>query len=81
MNDEQTSRGVYTLDIFGQRNPAFRPSVMRNLLWRAQDRHSSQGTIKGNGLNIAVIRVGRRIYIDEAKFFEWLKDKNAEQVQ
>jgi len=76
MSDEtHTSRGIYTLDIFGQRNPAFPPTVMRNLLWRSRDRHSSIGTIKGNGLDVAVLRIGRRIYIDEAKFFLWLEGK------
>lgn len=72
-NEVSSNRGIYTLDIFGKRNPAFPPSVMRNLLWRAEDRHSSQGVIKGNGLKTAVLKIGRRIYIDEAKFFLWLE--------
>lgn len=74
----QPQRRVLTLDVFGKIHPAFPPSVMRNLLWKAQDRHSSQGVIKGNGLGKAVVRIGRRIYIDEARFFEWLDSQQAE---
>lgn len=68
----QTERQILTLETFGQRYPSFPPSVTRNLLWKAKERYSSQGTIKGNGLDKAVIRIGRRVYIDEAKFFLWL---------
>lgn len=67
-----TERRIFTLEGFGKRHEAFQQSVLRNLLWKAQDRHSSQGVIKGNGLDVAVVRIGRRVYLDEAKFFEWL---------
>jgi hypothetical protein len=68
----QFERRILTLEAFGQRHTSFPPSVIRNLLWKAKDRYSSQGTIKGNGLDVAIVRIGKRVYIDEAKFFQWL---------
>ena len=36
------------------------------------------GEIKGNGLDKAIVRVGRKVLIDESKFFEWLAAQNAQ---
>jgi hypothetical protein len=32
---------------------------------------------KTKGLDAAVVRVGHRVLIDEAKFFEWVRQQNA----
>lgn len=46
--------------------------VLRNLIFKARDRYSSGGVIKGNGLDVAIIRIGRKVLIDEDKLIEWL---------
>ncbi len=46
---------------------------LRHLIFHARDRKNSKGEIiQGNGLEVALLRVGRRILIDESKFFQWL---------
>lgn len=47
--------------------------ALRNLIWKANDRYSSNGTIKGNGLASAIIRLGRRVVLDEKKLVEWIE--------
>lgn len=78
MDESTPKRKIFPLNQFGKRNPAFPEPVMRNLLWKAKDRHSSAGVIKGNGLETAVVRIGRRLYIDEDAFFEWLDSQQTE---
>ena len=48
-------------------------SALRNLIFKANDRRSSIGIIPGNGLAIALIRVGRKILLDELKLVEWIE--------
>ncbi len=53
---------------------------LRHLIFHTKDRKNSSGqTTQRNGLDVALVRVGRRILIDEAKFFKWLhsQQKNA----
>ena len=57
---------------FSEKHPAFSQGSLRNLIFLSGNRETSRGTIKGNGLNIALIRIGRKILIDEAKFFQWV---------
>jgi hypothetical protein len=67
-------RVLLTVKQFPLRNPAFTEASLRNLIFKADDRLSSKGVIKGNGLIAcgALIRVGRKVMIDEAKFFAWI---------
>jgi len=59
---------------FSERNPAFTPPALRNLIFKAGSRQSSKGEVTGNGLAeaSAIIRLGRRVLIDEAKFLAWV---------
>jgi hypothetical protein len=59
---------------FHQRNPAFSESAIRNLIFKSQSRYSTKGVIPGNGLveRGAVVRLGRRVLIDEAQFLVWV---------
>lgn len=69
------SRPVYlTVEQFSQRNLAFTPPALRNLIFKADSRHTSRGEIPGNGLAEAgaIIRLGRRVLLDEAKFLGWV---------
>jgi hypothetical protein len=68
-------RPVYlTVEQFSERNPAFTPPALRNLIFKAEPRQSSRGEIPGNGLAEAgaVIRLGRRVLLDESKFLAWV---------
>lgn len=71
----QLPTAYYTVAQFSESNPAFSESSIRNLIFKADTRKSSIGDIQGNGLieSGAVIRLGRKVLISEAKFFKWLE--------
>lgn len=56
--------------------PFTEPSI-RWHIFCSKSRESSRGTIPGNGLARAIVRVGRRILIDEERFFDWLLEQDA----
>lgn len=72
----QESEGVFTTAIsrpelltvkqFCQRHPAFTQGGLRWLLFHRQD----------NGLERAIVTVGRRLLIDVDAFFGWLAQQN-----
>ena len=62
------SRTFYTVKQFSQRHPVFSESSLRYLIFN--ERH--------NGLSPAIRRVGRKVLIDEDKFFEWLDRQNGQ---
>ncbi len=51
---------------------------MRNLIFKADSRESTKGTILGNGLIEAgaIIRLGRKVLFDEDAFFVWIDKQN-----
>ncbi len=63
---------LMTVRQFAAKHQAFTQSSLRNLIFLAASRKSSKGTIQGNGLDVALVRIGRKLLIDEAKFFEWI---------
>ena len=68
-------RDLLTVGQFAERWQAWTEPALRNLLLNAKDRLNSRGErIEGNGLEEAgaVVRVGRRVLIDERAFFRWL---------
>ena len=72
---ENTSKPVLkTVEQFSNDNPAFTQASLRNLIFKAEARHTSKGLIKGNGLiETGVIkRIGRKVLIDEIKFYQWV---------
>jgi hypothetical protein len=66
-----------TVDQFATRHHAFSQASLRHLIFQSRQRQSSRGAIPGNGLDKAILRVGRKVLIDERKFFEWLAALNA----
>ena len=47
--------------------------ALRHMIFNAKDRQSSTGELlAGNGLDCAIIRVGRKILIDILEFDQWL---------
>lgn len=58
-----------TVKQFTQRHPAFPEGGLRHRIFHAES----------NGLcdSGALVRNGRRVLIDEEKFFDWLRDRGA----
>ena len=65
---------IFDVAQFADRNPAFTQAALRNLIFKAAERHSSKGVIPGNGLIEAgaIIRQGRKVLLHETRFFAWL---------
>ena len=61
-----SQRRLRTVNQFCEANPAFTPGGIRWLLFNRDI----------NGLEQAVVKIGRRVLIDEDKFFEWLDEQN-----
>jgi len=56
---------LYTVDQFAARHPAFKPGGLRWLIF-----NEAYNGLKASG---AVKRLGRRVLIDEARFFDWIE--------
>lgn len=69
---------LLTVKQFSSKHSAFSVYSLRNLIADAENRYSSKGEISGNGLAPAIVRIGRRVLLDEDKFFEWVNQKNGE---
>ena len=68
-------RHLYTLKKFSERNESFITLAgITNQVFKAQTRFCSMGEIPGNGmLDFGVIvRIGRKVLIDEDAYFRWL---------
>lgn len=56
----------------------FSVPALRNLVFKSEDRTNSRGeVIRGNGLGChnAVVRIGRRVYINQDGFERWLSEQ------
>lgn len=71
-NTPAQPRTLLTVRQHADKHPAFPQGSLRNLIFLAESRKTSKGTIKGNGLDVALVRLGRKLLIDEAKFFQWI---------
>ena len=67
---------LFTVQQFSEKYPAFSQSSLRNLIFLSKARISTQGVIPGNGFGMAIIRVRRKILINEHNFFKWITDQN-----
>lgn len=74
-------RAVYTVRQFSAKHPAFPIHGLRHLIFLSEERECSKGKLPGNGLKEsgAILRAGRKVLIDEQRFFDWLDQQN--QVQ
>jgi hypothetical protein len=59
---------------FAEKHPGFSQGSLRGLIFYAKSRQSTAGVISGNGLESALVRIGKKILINEAKFFEWIEE-------
>ncbi len=72
---EVTAPRLHTVAQFADRFNAWSQPSIRNLILNSADRISSRGErVSGNGLasSGAIVRVGRRVLIDEQAFFRWI---------
>jgi hypothetical protein len=77
-NETDSPPRLHTVAQFSQRFPAWTPAAIRALIYAAEDRVASGGrVIKGTGLADAgvIVRVGRRVLIDEQAFFRWIAEQ------
>lgn len=74
----KSARTVFTVAQFAERHPAFSQAALRNLIFKADEREGANGKISGNGLIEAgaLIRIGRKVLIDEDRFFVWVDEQN-----
>ena len=72
----QHPRTLSTVRQFSEKNPAFSQGSIRNLIHLSTERYSSKGKIPDNGLDKALVRIGRKILIDDQKFFQWIDAQN-----
>ncbi|BBL75059.1 hypothetical protein [Methylomagnum ishizawai] len=71
---------LLTVKLFCEKHRAWTEGALRNMIFLSKERHTSKGKIAGNGLDAALVRVGRKILIDEAKFFAWIESQNQKQA-
>ena len=79
-NAQPSTLTLLTVKDFCEKHPAFSQGSLRSLIFNSQDRLTASGeTIPGNGLSEAgaIVRIGRRILIDETAFFRWVRGKNS----
>jgi hypothetical protein len=62
-----------TVNQFAEKQPAFNIGGLRALIFN----ENSNGLAKSG----AIIRIGRKVLIDEAKFFGWIESQNQGCVQ
>jgi hypothetical protein len=75
----QPTGPFYTIQQISQRHPAFTVRTLRHWIANGKDRVSWRGRqkiiIPGNGFARVILRKGRRIFIDETAFFDWLRQE------
>ena len=71
---------MLTVDTVSQLHPGIKPKTLRKWIFNAKDRKASvQGklvVVKGNGFDTAIVRVGRKVFIDNARLIAWMREQN-----
>jgi len=73
--NHKLKRNIKGVKQFSLDNPAFTEPSLRWLIFNSRPRESTNGTIPGNGLEKALVRLGRRVLIDEDLFYEWIEEQ------
>ncbi|HXX84640.1 MAG TPA: DNA-binding protein [Casimicrobiaceae bacterium] len=61
---------------FAGKYPAWSQAALRALILNADDRLNTRSErLAGNGLASAILRVGRKVLIDEQAFFAWIVEQ------
>lgn len=58
---------LYTVNQFTKKHPAFTLGGLRSLIFNE--------SINGLASSGAIVRIGRKVLIDEAKFFHWIESQ------
>ncbi|MFO1362563.1 MAG: hypothetical protein U1F45_08810 [Burkholderiales bacterium] len=66
-----------TVKQFSQKHRAWSEGSLRWLIFNAEPRMTTAGLTGGNGLQQAIIRIGRRVYLHEERFFVWFESQCA----
>ncbi|MCX7111776.1 MAG: hypothetical protein NTX45_16940 [Proteobacteria bacterium] len=66
------TRNLLTIKQFSDRHKAFSQAAIRNYIFKAAPVITNKATIPGNGFDACMVRIGRKILIDEDAFFSWL---------
>ena len=61
-----------TIKLLAQAEPAFTEAAIRNLIFLAESRKTSKGTIAGNGLAPHIRRVGSKVLVNHGGFLGWI---------
>ena len=65
MTETYSTPTLLTIKQFSEKHPAWTQAGLRGLILNAEDRQNSRGhLIQGNGLEVAIVRVGRKVLID-----------------
>ena len=67
---------LLTVKQFSEKHQAFSEGSLRFQIFNAEPRKTSLGEIPGNGLSAALVCLGRKVMIDEGRFFDWLDAQN-----
>ena len=64
----QTAWSYFTVKQFSERHPAFTVGSLRALIF--------DGNINGLNESSAIVRINRKVLINEGRFFDWVELKN-----
>jgi hypothetical protein len=74
----QAARSFFTLKQIAARHPGFTLRTLRGWIANSKERcawkDGKREVIPGNGFARVMVKIGRRIYIDEPALLEWLDD-------
>ena len=83
-NTAPLPRHLFTIRNFAERHSSFLTvSAVTNQVFKAEPRQSTKGEIPGNGMMEfgAIVRVGRKVLIDEMGYFQWLDAQQNESAK
>jgi hypothetical protein len=70
------TRNLLTINQFVAKHQAFTAPAIRNYIFKSSSVVTSKGTAPGNGFDSCIKRIGRKILLDENKFFQWIDNQN-----
>ena len=64
-----------TVQQFALKHPFLTESALRAYIYAAKSRLGANGRLPPNGMEAALVRRGRRVFIHEQRFFQWFTKK------
>ena len=68
----QSKPSWLSINLLSEAEPAFPKAGLRAYVFNSEDRKTSKGTIKGNGLAPHSRRIGSKVLINHAGFLSWI---------